>query len=87
MNRERKDTLYARLYNHYRVMRMAAKAERFLTDLFRAYVARPEQLPHSVQDKLKQRSLERVVTDYLSGMTDRYALQEHQRLFDPFTRP
>ncbi len=87
LNRELKDALYAKLYRHYRVMRMAAKAERFLTNLFEAYTSRPEQLPDQIQAKLSQRSLHRVVCDYISGMTDRYALQEHQRLFDPFTRP
>ncbi len=87
MNRELKDTLYKKLYRHYRVMRMAAKAEHFITAIFEAYVQRPEQLPDRVQEKLNRRSLHRVVTDYISGMTDRYALQEYQRLFDPFTRP
>ncbi len=87
MNRALKDTLYSKLYRHYRVIRMAAKAERFITAIFEAYVARPEQLPDEAQKKLKERSLHRVVTDYISGMTDRFALEEYQRLFDPFTRP
>lgn len=87
MNRELKDFLYSQLYRHYRVMRMAAKAERFVSDLFNEYINRPEQLPHEVQARLNDRSLHRVVTDYISGMTDRYALQENQRLFDPFVRP
>ncbi|GAB4574865.1 MAG: deoxyguanosinetriphosphate triphosphohydrolase [Anaerolineae bacterium] len=87
MNRELKDLLYSKLYRHYRVVRMAAKAERFITDLFNEYIRVPEQLPDSVQAQLEHRSLHRVVCDYIAGMTDRYALQEHQRLFDPFTRP
>jgi dGTPase len=87
MNRELKDLLYGKLYKHYRVMRMAAKAERFITDLFEAYIDRPEMLPDDVQAKRNGRTLHRVVTDYISGMTDRFALQEHDRLFDPFVRP
>ncbi len=87
MNRELKDFLYSQLYRHYRVIRMQAKAERFISELFEAYVARPEMLPDSVQRKRDGRTLQRVVCDYISGMTDRYALQEWQRLFDPFERP
>jgi dGTPase len=87
MNRELKDFLYNQLYRHYRVIRMQAKAERFISELFEAYVTRPEMLPDSVQAKRDGRSLQRVVCDYISGMTDRYALQEWQRLFDPFERP
>lgn len=87
MNRELKDLLYAQLYRHYRVVRMAAKAERFIYALFNEYMRQPEELPTSVQQYLDQRSLHRVVCDYIAGMTDRYALQEHQKLFDPFARP
>jgi len=87
MNRELKDALYGKLYSHYRVKRMAAKAERFITDLFNEYVTHPEELPDSVQAHLEERSLHRTVCDYIAGMTDRYALEEHQRLFDPFVRP
>ncbi len=87
MNRELKDTLYNRLYNHYRVMRMASKAERFITSLFNEYVQNPKELPDTVQEDLEHRTLHRVVCDYIAGMTDRYALHEVQRLFDPFERP
>ncbi len=87
MNRELKDLLYNKLYSHYRVKRMAAKAERFITDLFNEYVTHPDELPDTVQAQLEERSLHRVVCDYIAGMTDRYALEEHQRLFDPFVRP
>ncbi len=87
VNRELKDLLYSKLYRHHRVVRMAAKARRFISDLFTEYVAEPAQLPESVQAQLEQRSLHRVVCDYIAGMTDRYALQEHQKLFDPFSRP
>jgi dGTPase len=87
LNRELKDFLYSELYRHHRVVRMAVKAERFITELFKTYIAEPEQLPPSVQDAIDKRGLHRAVTDYIAGMTDRYALTEWQRLFDPYTRP
>ncbi len=86
MNRQLKDFLYHNLYYHYRVVRMSFKAQRFLTDLFNAFVSDPRQMPPAVQARIEQDGVHRAVTDYLAGMTDRYALQEWQRLFDPFTR-
>jgi dGTPase len=85
-NRELKSFLYERLYRHHRVVRMAVKAERFITQLFETYLAEPAQLPPSVQQAVEQRGLQRAITDYIAGMTDRFALEEWQRLFDPFTR-
>jgi dGTPase len=89
MVRELKDFLYENMYRHYRVIRMAQKAEKFITELYNAYAAEPAQLPNSTRERWKEGAdpLERVVCDYLAGMTDRYALQEYQKLFDPFTRP
>lgn len=86
-NRELKDFLYANLYRHYRVVRMAVKAERILTELFNAYHDEPDMLPNSFQKLIEQRGLERTLCDYLAGMTDRYAIQEYQRLFDPNIKP
>lgn len=89
MDRELKDFLYEHMYQHYRVVRMAQKAERFITRLFNAYVEEPRQLPDSTQERWKNGngSLQRVVCDYVAGMTDRFALDEYQRMFDPYTRP
>ncbi len=89
MVRELKNFLYENMYRHYRVIRMAQKAEKFITELFNAYIAEPSQLPNSTKMRWQEGAdpLERVVCDYLAGMTDRYALQEYQKLFDPFTRP
>ena len=89
MHRELKDYLYANMYSHYRVVRMANKAEHFINRLFEAYVSNPAQLPNSTQERMAQNgeSLERVVCDYIAGMTDRYALLEYQKLFDPNERP
>jgi dGTPase len=87
LNREHKSFLYDNLYRHYRVVRMSRKAERFLTELFNAYIAEPAQLPPSVREKFESRGRYRATTDYIAGMTDRFALQEWERLFSPFERP
>lgn len=86
-NRQLKDFLYAHMYRHHRVVRMAVKAERIITDLFTAYRAESAMLPRHVQTWIESRGLERTICDYIAGMTDRYALQEHGKLFDPLTLP
>jgi len=86
MTRELKRFLYEHLYSHPRVVRMQIKAERILTALFGAYLAEPGQLPREEQAKLAERSLHRVICDYIAGMTDRYALQEYAKMFDPQER-
>jgi dGTPase len=75
------------MYQHYRVVRMQAKAERFLGELFHAYEERPEMLPSEVQDRGLRIPWPRVVCDYIAGMTDRFALDEHSKLFDPKVLP
>jgi len=82
MTRELKQFLYANLYRHPSVMRMQRRAERTVTALFKTYVEEPAQLPREVQRKLEGQPLERVVCDYIAGMTDRYALQECAELFE-----
>jgi dGTPase len=84
-NRELKDFLFKKLYRHWRVMRMASKAQRFLSQLFHLYTAEPGLLPRQTQTQLADETLHRAVCDYIAGMTDRYALQEYQKLFDPMT--
>lgn len=86
MNQELKAFLYDRLYRHYRVMRMTSKATRVLTDLFNAYCAEPRILSESTRAHLSEYPLERVICNYIAGMTDRFALDEHARLFDPHER-
>lgn len=86
-NRQLKDFLYLNLYRHHRVVRMAVKAERIVTDLFNAYRAEPTMLPSHVQGWIDDRGLERTICDYIAGMTDRFAVQEHERLFTPSTLP
>jgi dGTPase len=73
-NRQLKDFLYLNLYRHHRVVRMAVKAERILTDLFNAYRSEPAMLPHEVQSRMEDWGLERTICDYIAGMTDRLPL-------------
>jgi len=86
-NRELKDFLYKNLYRHYRVVRMQVKAERIISDLFNAYRSEPLMLPAPAQKFIDKRGLERTVCDYIAGMTDRYAIEEHQKLFNPLEKP
>ncbi|MEA4908920.1 MAG: deoxyguanosinetriphosphate triphosphohydrolase [Chloroflexi bacterium] len=86
-NRQLKDFLFNNLYRHHRVVRMAVKAERILSDLFTAYREEPSILPRHVQQRMGTWSLERTICDYIAGMTDRFAIDEHNKLFDPMTLP
>lgn len=87
MNRELKTFLLERLYRHPKVIRMQKKAERVVTELFQAYVSEPAQLPLEVQARIgEDGDLYRVVCDYIAGMTDRFALQEYAKMFDPYER-
>ena len=86
-NRELKDFLYRNMYRHYRVVRMQVKAERILTDLFNAYRAEPSILPEHARKPIESRGLERTICDYIAGMTDRFAIEEHQKLFNPMEKP
>ncbi len=86
-NRQLKDFLYKNMYRHWRVIRMAVKAERIISALFDAYRAEPSMLPNHIQDTIAERGLERTICDYLAGMTDRFAIEEHRKLFDPEILP
>jgi dGTPase len=82
-----KTLLWNQFYHHYRVVRMADKAKRFLTELFDLYLKKPEQLPNTTRARLgRGEDPHRVVCDYIAGMTDRYCLEEYKKLFDPFER-
>ena len=78
--------LYRKFYTHHKLMRMQYKANRLLRDLFIEYVERPFQLPPGVQKRISDgaESRERIVCDYIAGMTDRFALYEHRKLFLPY---
>jgi dGTPase len=83
---ELKDFLFRNMYRHYRVVRMGDKAGRLLRDLFDSYVNEPRQLPPHFQERIEGDGVHRVVCDYIAGMTDRFAVDEHQKLFDPTVR-
>ncbi len=85
-NSELKRFLFERLYRHYKVERMRVKAERFLTALFRSYSETPSLLPMPYQQRLEGVGKERTICDYIAGMTDRFALDEYKRLFEPYER-
>jgi len=82
-NRELKDFLFHNLYQHHRVIRMQVKAESIVKNLFQAYQKEPLLLPDHIQSWIDQRGLERAICDYIAGMTDRFATQEYEKLFDP----
>jgi dGTPase len=85
-NRELKLFLMENLYRHFKVERMRVKAERYLTQLFETYMKHPTLLPRKYQQKMDVSGRERVVCDYIAGMTDRFALDEFKRLFEPYER-
>jgi dGTPase len=82
-SKELKTFLYENLYKHFRVERMAEKAKNIIEGLFRAYCKNPKILPLDISQKIGETPVDRVVCDYIAGMTDRFALEEHARLFDP----
>lgn len=84
--RELKDFLFKNMYRHYRVVRMGDKAGRILRDLFVTFTGEPAQLPPHYQERVGEDGLHRVVCDYIAGMTDRFALDEHRKLFDPLVK-
>jgi len=77
---ELKAFLHDQLYRHYRVMRMSTKARHVVADLFNAFVEEPKLLPADHQRRATL-GVPRAVADYVAGMTDRYAIKEHRRLF------
>jgi dGTPase len=84
--RQLKAFLMEKMYRHWRVLRMAAKAERIIRELFNAYVTRIEIIPPPVREAMRGESPKKIACDYIAGMTDRFALEEYRRLFDPYTR-
>ena len=79
--------LFEHMYRHYRVNRMASKAHRIVQELFRLLLAEPQCLPTEWQNQAtgpSTRETARIVADYIAGMTDRFALDEHYRLFDRY---
>jgi len=80
-NRALKGFLREHLYQHYQVLRMTTKARRIIHDLFSAFVEEPRLLPPQYQEMAATGSVARATADYIAGMTDRYSMKEHRRLF------
>jgi dGTPase len=88
-----KQFLRRQVYRHYKVRRMTAKAQRVIAELFTAFMGDPGLMPdehRATAGRLEQAQgaagRARAVSDYIAGMTDRYAILEHRRLFDPAER-
>lgn len=87
LNSELKKFLFAKLYRHYRVERMAEKAQRVISQLFGAYLKNPNIIPPDFKNQYgEDETIARIVCDYIAGMTDRYALDEYAKLFDPYAK-
>ncbi len=82
--------LYDNVYRHWRVNRMRRKVRQVIREMFELFVERPNTLPDdwriSAIQSADMAGKARIVADYIAGMTDRYAMEEHKRLFDPFER-
>ena len=90
---ELKQFLYEHVYRHQRVLRMTLKAKRVITALFEAFMSEIRLMPAEHRDHAMRAEAShglagraRMVADYIAGMTDRYAILEHRRLFDPAAR-
>lgn len=81
---------FDRMYRHYRVNRLTSKARRVLRQLFDVFMAEPNVLPDEWRRRMEAEAetgaRARVVADYIAGMTDRYALESHEKLFNPYVR-
>jgi dGTPase len=85
-DRALKSFLRERMYRHYLVNRMTSKARRVVADLFDLFLGEPSLLPDEWQSRIDAPGTgrtARVIADYIAGMTDRFALDEHHKLFDP----
>ena len=85
-NQSLKEFLFRNMYSHYRIVRMCEKAERFIRELFNVYFSCPGQLPPATQKQFETESPRRIICDYIAGMTDRFALDEYKKLFDPYEK-
>ena len=83
---ELQEFLQQNAYSHYRVVRMADKAKRFVEELFNAFIENPMQLPPEYQKWIEEAGLYQGTCDYIAGMTDRFAQDEYLKLFYPYER-
>ena len=88
-DRALKAFLFARMYRHHRVNQMTMKAKRVVSELFDLHLERPQLLPpewFALTSGAASAATARVVADYIAGMTDKFALETHRRLFDLYER-
>ncbi|MCU0821761.1 MAG: deoxyguanosinetriphosphate triphosphohydrolase [Spirochaetes bacterium] len=85
-NQELKTFLHGNLYRHYKVVRMSIKAQRVMRELFTLYVDYPNALPDDYYRRIGTDGLKQTISDYIAGMTDRFAIEEHQKLTEPNIR-
>jgi dGTPase len=78
--------LFDHVYRHHRLVRMDDKARRLIVRLFEAYVENPAMLPDRFAQRIPTQGVQRVVCDYVAGMTDRFCQDDYKRLFEPFER-
>lgn len=81
--------LNQKLYHHYRVVRMTSKAKRIIEDLFVVYLKEPHQLPYNVYPrsrKFSRKEKYEIICNHIASMTDHFALSEHKKLFNPYTK-
>jgi dGTPase len=85
---EMKSYLFQNMYRHPKVTRMEGKAGKVLKELFRIYEETPDILPGNTREKIRkaEEPLRRIVCDYIAGMTDRFAIEEYEKLTEPSIR-
>ena len=81
--RDLKGYLMHSLYKHYQVLRVMNKSSRVIQKLFSQFTSYPELLPPNFYEKAVDGGVQRTAADYIAGMTDRYALKEYERIFNP----
>jgi len=81
-----KEFLKKNMYQHFRVTRMSLKSQRVINELFHIYTEHPDTLPEGYMEEIERSGIIKTVTDFIAGMTDRFALEEYRKLTDPFIR-
>jgi len=84
--KELKKYLYENLYKHHKVVKMSNRAKRIIRGLFEAYMEDINQLPPQFKRRIDKDNVERIVCDYIAGMTDRYSQDEYTRLYLPYAK-
>ncbi|MBU0693418.1 MAG: deoxyguanosinetriphosphate triphosphohydrolase [Candidatus Omnitrophica bacterium] len=87
LREELRGFLFKNLYSHWRVLRMSDKAKRFVKSLFYVYLNNPALFPSVFKKNVRKgKDTKRTICDYIAGMTDRYALEEYKKFFDPYEK-